>query len=86
MSYQFFKAVYYTLIDGFLIGYITFSKASDNLKISLFRDFLNGKSDIYMDNTSAALKVRDYLAGMTDRYFVSALQRLIVPEISLGNI
>ena len=52
----------------------------------IYRDFLNGKSDKYTQETSMALKVRDYIAGMTDRYFTETLKKIIVPEISLGEL
>jgi dGTPase len=58
----------------------------DDRNSRIFRDFLNGKSDRYMAETAAPLKVRDYIAGMTDRYFTLVLQKLIVPEISLGHL
>jgi dGTPase len=52
----------------------------------IFTDFLNGKSEKYLSDTSDACRVRDYISGMTDRYFASVLQRLTVPEISLGDL
>ncbi|TFH02986.1 MAG: HD domain-containing protein [Calditrichales bacterium] len=50
------------------------------------RDFLASKTENYLKNNSAALQVRDFIAGMTDRYFVEMLKRTIVPEISLGDL
>ena len=52
----------------------------------IYRDFLRGKSDAYLNTCSSALQVRDYIAGMTDRYFTYVLQALVVPEISLGDL
>ena len=74
--------------NGFKLLFETFLQdvKQNNQYSMIFRDFLRDKSKRYSEKTSPALKVRDYMAGMTDRYFVSALQRLIVPEISLGNI
>jgi len=57
----------------------------ENLSSPIYTDFLNGKSEKYLSMTSSACKVRDYISGMTDRYFTSVLQRLTVPEISLGD-
>ncbi len=58
----------------------------NNSESSIFKDFLNGKMETYLNNTPDALKVRDYIAGMTDRYFTKILQGLVVPEISLTGI
>jgi len=52
----------------------------------IYKDFLNRKSLIYLEAVSPALKVRDYLAGMTDRYFTYILRKVVVPDISLGNL
>lgn len=50
----------------------------------IFKDFLNGKKESYLKMTEDPLKVRDYIAGMTDRYFTEVLKNLVVPEIRLG--
>jgi len=56
----------------------------NNIKESfIYKDFLRGKSQTYLASTSNALKVRDYIAGMTDRYFTHILNKMFVPEISL---
>jgi dGTPase len=52
----------------------------------IFEEFLSTKSPEYLENTPAALLVRDYIAGMTDRYFVEILKRVVVPEITLGEL
>jgi dGTPase len=52
----------------------------------IYTDFLRDKSDAYFNSSSPALQVRDYIAGMTDRYFTYILQALVVPEISLGEM
>ena len=33
-----------------------------------------------------AEKVRDFIAGMTDRYFVDVLNELIIPEINIEKL
>ena len=72
---------------GFSVLFSTFVNdlEKENVTSPIYSDFLNGKSDKYLSATSASCKVRDYISGMTDRYFVKILQRLIVPEISLGD-
>ena len=36
-----------------------------------------------MNLTGDAEKVRDFIGGMTDRYFVEVLKEIVIPEISL---
>ncbi len=57
-----------------------------NEKSIIYVDFLNTKTSDYLNKTPAALLVRDYIAGMTDRYFVEILKRVIVPDITLGEV
>lgn len=50
----------------------------------IWRAFLYNKPAGYLESTSPARRVIDYIAGMTDRFFVRTLQKLIVPsEIKL---
>lgn len=50
--------------------------------VSLF--FSAGKSPAYLANTPIVQQVVDYIASMTDRYFVNLLQQLFIPgKISL---
>ncbi|MCB1213361.1 MAG: HD domain-containing protein [Chlamydiia bacterium] len=49
----------------------------------LWREFLNNKSFNYIQKTSPIQRVVDFVAGMTDGYFIKTLERLFVPtEIS----
>jgi dGTPase len=52
----------------------------------IYKDFLSDKSANYTDETPSALIVRDYISGMTDRYFADVLKKMVVPDISLGNL
>lgn len=52
----------------------------------IYQHFLNSKSKNYINNTANELKVRDFLAGMTDRYFAKTLSKLVVPEMTDINI
>lgn len=45
--------------------------AAGNTKADIFSGFLADMSPTYMENHSPAEIVRDYIAGMTDRYFLS---------------
>jgi len=55
------------------------SKEEDS---EIVQHFLGSKSARYLDATSDELKVRDFLAGMTDRYFSNMLQKVVVPQMS----
>lgn len=52
----------------------------------IYQHFLLSKSEVYLQNSSPELKVRDYLAGMTDRYFSTMLQKAVVPQAGQFNI
>ncbi len=73
---------------GFRILFDSFNEdiKKNNKKSLIFKDFLNTKTSEYLNNTPTALLVRDYIAGMTDRYFVEILKRVVVPDITLGDI
>lgn len=53
----------------------------ENKKSMIYRHFLNTKSNEYNTTSRNELKVRDYIASMTDRYFTLMLEKLIIPEI-----
>ncbi|MFZ0389657.1 MAG: HD domain-containing protein [Calditrichia bacterium] len=52
----------------------------------IFRHFLEPKDDEYLESTNDAEKVRDYIGGMTDRYFVETLKERLVPEMNLQDL
>jgi dGTPase len=52
-------------------------------KSRIFQHFLDYKESPYLETTNNAEKVRDFVAGMTDRYFVEILQELVMPDMSL---
>ena len=54
-----------------------------NKRSRIFRDFLETKDQRYLDMTNNAEKVRDFIGGMTDRYFVEVLQELTIPRMKL---
>jgi dGTPase len=76
------------IYNGFKILFDLFYKdiANNNRNSIIYRDFLLEKSDNYRNETSPALTVRDYISGMTDRYFADVLKKMIVPDITLGHI
>ena len=54
-----------------------------NKQSRIFRDFLETKDKHYLEVTNDAEKVRDFIGGMTDRYFVEVLQELTIPTMKL---
>lgn len=51
----------------------------------IFREFLNGVSSQYRDNNPPAMIVRDFIAGMTDDYFLRQCQENLMPQILSGR-
>jgi dGTPase len=47
----------------------------------IFREFLDGMSPEYRDNTPPTMIARDFIAGMTDDYFLRQCQENIMPQI-----
>ncbi len=48
----------------------------------IFQHFLGSKCEEYLKKTPDGIKVRDFLAGMTDRYFSTILQKIVVPQMA----
>lgn len=46
----------------------------------LARHYLQNKSRHYLEKTSPVQKVIDYIAGMTDSFFIRTLEQLIIPK------
>ena len=67
------------LFSAFVIAFTGCSSLQESLR-------LNGKSKTYLASVSTPLKVRDFISGMTDRYFTSLLRKIMIPEVSLGGI
>lgn len=51
-----------------------------NLNSDIYQIFLNQMDDQYIKNTNPKRMVIDYLAGMTDEYFVNAIKNISVNE------
>ncbi len=69
------------LFDHYLDEFKKANKSSE-----IFMHFLNSKIDRYHDENSPELIVRDFIAGMTDRYFTHLLKKLILPEINFWEV
>lgn len=51
-----------------------------NDQSDIYREFLEGMSDEYRDNSSNAEIVRDFIAGMTDEFFLTRCQKHLIPQ------
>lgn len=68
------------LFHVFLNDLMTGNKSS-----RIYKQFLRSKHESYLSFTNNAEKVRDFIGGMTDRYFVEALKDIVIPEVSLTS-
>ncbi len=59
-------------------------KAGDDSSV-IFREFLDGMSPQYPDNNPPAMIIRDFIAGMTDDYFLCQCQENLMPQILSGR-
>jgi dGTPase len=57
---------------------------ADNEDSDIHREFLDGMSQEYREKTPAAGIVRDFIAGMTDEYFLNQCHKNLVPQIKTG--
>lgn len=67
-----YKKMFNTLFDSYLKDVI-----NSNKKSNIFTVFLNNMCDDYLQNTSDKRKVIDFIAGMTDDYFVKSYNNII---------
>ncbi len=69
------KRLYRALFEGFLEDLETEQQGS-----RIFTDFLNGMSRSYIENTGHVEMVRDFMAGMTDAYFLRCGEEMFIPR------
>jgi dGTPase len=50
----------------------------------IFSNFLEGMSAAYRETTAPAEVVRDFIAGMTDDYFLKQCHKHLIPNIEPG--
>ncbi len=53
-----------------------------NEESDIFREFLDGMSFEYRERTQSAGIVRDFIAGMTDEYFLNQCHKNLIPRIT----
>ncbi len=69
------KKLYRALFEAFLADITCERHAS-----RIFADFLNGMSVQYLEKMSPAEIVRDFIAGMTDAYFLRCGEEMFIPR------
>jgi dGTPase len=70
------KLMFELLFDQYLRDLAEGNGASD-----LFREFLDGMADAYRERTPHVVIVRDFIAGMTDDYFLNQCHKRLIPQI-----
>lgn len=53
----------------------------NNQNSYIWSNFLHNKSSVYLKESSPVRMVVDYISGMTDRFFIGTVKKLIVPTI-----
>ncbi len=69
------KNAYQLLFDALLAGYRSQGKES-----ALFKDFLHNKPRFYLEQSNDIEQVIDYIAGMTNSFFLKQVNRFLVPS------
>jgi len=57
---------------------------NDNSEI--YGEFLKGMSEEYRENSSKVVIIRDFMAGMTDEYFLAQCRKYLIPEIKTPSL
>lgn len=68
------KRSYRTLFTSLLLD-----QQERKKKSYIWKEFLEGKTGEYLEATGEVERIVDYIAGMTDRYFLATLNALITP-------
>ncbi len=75
------KLMFELLFEKFLADLEKGNKDSD-----IFTGFLEGMAPEYKENTPPAGVVRDFIAGMTDEYFLNQCRKHLMPEIRISRL
>lgn len=70
------KRIYEMLFDKFLDDI-----QEENKKSKIYKHFLEDVNRMYLEEQSPAEKVRDFIAGMTDEYFISTFKNIEVQKL-----
>ncbi len=66
----------YRILFEYLLDELTHKKKQSYI----WKNFAHDKSEAYLSQTTNVQMVIDYIAGMTDNYFIKTLESLIVPK------
>jgi len=69
------KNSYQLLFDALLIGHRAQGKEG-----ALYKDFLHNKPKLYLEQSNDVQQVIDYMAGMTNSFFLKQVNRFLVPQ------
>jgi dGTPase len=64
----------------YLMEFLLEDYEKNNQNSHLYLNYLIDKKERYLQDTSLVQKVVDYIAGMTDRYFVNTVEKFLVPK------
>ncbi len=59
---------------------------NENRSSEICGEYLRGMSEEYRETSSIAMVVRDFIAGMTDEYFLSQCRKYLFPEIKTAPL
>jgi dGTPase len=75
------KLMFELLFKTYLRDLEAGNRASD-----IYREFLDGMSPEYKDETPPAAVARDFIAGMTDEYFLAQCNRHLIPQRRMADL
>ena len=56
-----------------------------NQDSDIFSGFLDGMSAEYRENAPNAEIIRDFIAGMTDEYFLNQCKKYLIPQVQVSR-
>jgi dGTPase len=59
---------------------------TENNSSEIYGEYLMGMTEEYRNTSSMAMVVRDFMAGMTDDYFLSQCRKYLFPEIKTASL
>lgn len=63
-----------------LLEYLVHDLKEQNEQSYLWKHFLHKRSEKYLSNTNPVQMVIDYIAGMTDNFFIRTLEKIFIPS------
>jgi dGTPase len=63
-----------------LFEYLLYDFQQNQRNSYIWKKFLHDKSEHYLEESNQIQNVIDYISGMTDKYFIKTLKKLVVPQ------